>query len=62
MGEVVVGGRGGGGGSDQENAHRKMQLHLHMACTKDSRRKKQWLWQSPSMMHTNYNIPVHAAN
>ena len=34
----------GGGGSDQENAHGKMQLHLHMTCTKDSRGKnKQWL-------------------
>ena len=57
MGEVVVGGRGVGGGSDQENA-----ASFAYACTKDSRRKKQWLWQSPSMMHTNYNIPVHAAN
>ena len=38
------GGGGGGGGSDQENAHGKMQLHLHMRCTKDSRGKyKQWL-------------------
>ena len=24
-------------GSDQENAHGKMQLHLHMTCTRDSR-------------------------
>ena len=32
------------GGSDQKNAHGKMQLHLHMKCTKDSRGKnKQWL-------------------
>ena len=36
-------------GSDQYNAHGKIQLHLHMTCTKDSRgKKKQWLWQSIS--------------
>ena len=29
------GGGGGGGGSDKENAHGKMQLHLHMTCTKE---------------------------
>ena len=34
-------------GSDQYNAHGKIQLHLHMTYTKDSRGKnKQWLWQS----------------
>ena len=44
--------------SDQENPHGKIQLHLHMTCTKDSRGKnKQWLWQSVSRMLTTKSSP-----
>ena len=41
------------GDSDQYNAHGKIQLHLNMTYTKDSRGKnKQWLWQSIFRMLT----------
>ena len=44
-------------GSDQYNAHGKIQLHLHMTCTKDSRGKnKQWQWQSIFRMLTTESI------
>ena len=44
-------------GSDQYNAHVKIQLHLHMTYTKDSRRKnKQRLRQSISRMLTTESI------
>ena len=48
------GGGGGGGGVLTRKMHvGKMQLHLHMMCTKDCRGKnKQWLWQLISRMLT----------
>ena len=46
-------------GWDQYNAHGKIQLHLHMTCTKDSRGKnKQWLCQSISRLLTTESIPA----
>ena len=53
-------------GSDQENAHGKIQLHLHLTCTKGFQRKEQaMLWQSISRMFTTESIqaaegPAHS--
>ena len=45
------------GDSDQYNAHGKIQLHLNMTYTKDSRGKnKQWLWHSIFRMLTTESI------